>query len=102
MRPHAELHQHLQPGNGHRSLKVRHSLQLTVAQKPRKIRAHGHGSTVLAVRVTLCKSLGFCVDHRGDQAYACATEQLATLLYAVKDPASANKTHILSAQHNWV
>ena len=35
---HAELHQQLQPGNGHWSLKVQHSLQLTGAQKPCKVR----------------------------------------------------------------
>ena len=39
MRSRAELHQHLQPGNGHWNLKVRHSLELPGAQKPRKIRA---------------------------------------------------------------
>ena len=39
MRPHAELHEQLQPGNAHWDLKVRHSLQLTGAQKPRKVRA---------------------------------------------------------------
>ena len=37
MRPHAELHQQLYPGNGHWKLKVRHSLQLTGTQKPCKV-----------------------------------------------------------------
>ena len=37
MRPHAELHQQLQPGNGHEKLKVRHSRLLTGAQKPCKV-----------------------------------------------------------------
>ena len=36
MRPHAELHEPLQPGNGHWKLKVRHSVQLTGAQRERK------------------------------------------------------------------
>ena len=39
MRPHAELHQQLQPENWHWNIKVRHSLLLTGAQKPRKVRA---------------------------------------------------------------
>ena len=37
MRPHAELHQQLQPWNGHWNLKVWHSFPLAWAQKPRKI-----------------------------------------------------------------
>ena len=37
MRPHAELHQQPQPGNGHWNLKVWHSLQLTGAQNPCKV-----------------------------------------------------------------
>ena len=36
MRPHAKLHQQLQPGNGHWNLKVWHSFYLTGAQKPCK------------------------------------------------------------------
>ena len=39
MRPHAELHQQLYPGNGHWNLKVWRSFQLTGAQKSHKIRA---------------------------------------------------------------
>ena len=37
MRPHAELHQQLYPGNGHWKLKVRYSFQLTGTQKPCKV-----------------------------------------------------------------
>ena len=37
MRPHAELHQQLQPGNGHWNLKVCHSFQLTGANGPCKV-----------------------------------------------------------------
>ena len=37
MRPHAELHQQPQPGNGHWNLKVWHSFQLTRAQRPGKV-----------------------------------------------------------------
>ena len=37
MRPHAELHQQPQSGNGHWDLKIWHSLQLTGAQKPSKV-----------------------------------------------------------------
>ena len=34
MGPHAELHQQLQPGNGHRNIKIWHSFQLSGAAKP--------------------------------------------------------------------
>ena len=37
MRPHAELHQQPQSGNGHWNLKIWHSLQMTRAQKPSKV-----------------------------------------------------------------
>ena len=37
MRPHAELHQQPQLGNGHWNLEVWHSFQLTRAQKPSKV-----------------------------------------------------------------
>ena len=37
MRPHADLHQQPQSGNGHWNLKSWHSLQLTGAQKPSKV-----------------------------------------------------------------
>ena len=39
MRPHAELHQQPQPGNGHWNLKLWHGFQLTRAQKPSKVSA---------------------------------------------------------------
>ena len=75
MRPHAELHQQLYPGNGHWKLKVRHSFHLTGTQKPCKVCAElcpfsgscswGHMQTIpnpaeLTLHVRLKSHQGVC------------------------------------------
>ena len=83
MSPHAELHQQLQPGNGHWNLKLWHSFQLTRAQKPCKVCAElgpfggscswGHMQTA----PNLAELISCLPETRGNSGLLCQKTKMA-------------------------